>query len=444
MTKNNSKNLEIYIHIPFCVRKCSYCDFLSFPCDREGQRAYIEALFAEIEGKAPQYREYQLTSIFIGGGTPSILPGEWIGELLDRIRKCFVLKGKVSPCDNVADGVMDGMTEDMAADMADRMAGLEMEAERLSEKRSEETAVEITIEVNPGTADAEKLASYYRAGINRLSIGLQSADDEELKQLGRIHNYEAFLDTYRAAREAGFANINVDIMSALPGQTLESYRRTLGKVLALTPPPEHISAYSLIVEEGTPFAQWDEEGKLDLPDEDCERAMYEETKRILGEAGLYRYEISNYARPGYECRHNCGYWERVDYVGFGIGAASLVENKRFNNGSDLQKYLADSLGCCENMQELSKEEQMEETMFLGLRMTRGVSLAAFEETFGQTVEQVYGAVIEKNIRDGLLEYRGISEDMEASAEMDTKAACYLALTEKGLDVSNYVMSDFIM
>lgn len=392
MTKNNLKNLEIYIHIPFCVRKCSYCDFLSFPCDREGQKAYMEALFAEIEGKSAKYSDYQVTSVFIGGGTPSILPGEWITELMDRIRNCFCF----------------------------------------AENAEHVIVPEITIEVNPGTVDAEKLTIYQQAGINRLSIGLQSADDEELQKLGRIHSYEQFLDTYVAAREVGFANINVDIMSALPGQSLDSYRRTLEKVLSLTPAPEHISAYSLIVEEGTPFAQFDEEGMLDLPDEDCERAMYEETKRILGEAGLYRYEISNYARPGYECRHNCGYWERVDYVGFGIGAASLVGNKRFNNGSDLQKYLTDPLGCCENMQELSKEEQMEETMFLGLRMTRGVSLSEFEKTYGQTMEEVYGSVIERNIRDGLLEYRMDPTGME------------VALTEKGLDVSNYVMSDFII
>ncbi|MBE5893702.1 MAG: radical SAM family heme chaperone HemW [Lachnospiraceae bacterium] len=417
MTKSNFRNLEIYIHIPFCVRKCSYCDFLSFPCDREGQRAYIEALFAEIEGKAEKYREYRVTSVFIGGGTPSILPGEWIEELLERIRNCFRVGSDIN---NTAESV----------------------CQKEPENTWKYTQPEITIEVNPGTVDAKKLAAYYRAGVNRLSIGLQSAEDEELKMLGRIHNYEAFLDTYQAAREAGFANINVDIMSALPGQTLDSYRRTLGKVLSLTPAPEHISAYSLIVEEGTPFARWDEEGILDLPDEDCERAMYEETKRILGEAGLYRYEISNYARPGYECRHNCGYWERVDYVGFGIGAASLVANTRFNNGSDLQKYLTDPLGCSENMQVLSKEEQMEETMFLGLRMTRGVGLAAFAETYGQTMEQVYGPVIQKNISDGLLEYRMLSEGMGKCAEV--YEARYLALTEKGLDVSNYVMADFIM
>ena len=390
MTKNKLKNLEIYIHIPFCVRKCSYCDFLSFPCDREGQRAYIEALFAEIEGKAAEYRDYQVTSVFIGGGTPSILPGEWIEELMGRLKSSFAFGS------------------------------------------AEENCLEITIEVNPGTADVQKLEAYYRAGINRLSIGLQSADDDELKMLGRIHDYKAFLETYQAARTVGFTNINVDIMSALPGQTLASYRSSLEKVLSLMPPPEHISAYSLIVEEGTPFAKWDAEGKLNLPDEDSERAMYEETKQILAKAGLYRYEISNYARHGYACRHNCGYWERADYLGFGIGAASLVGNRRFNNGSDLQKYLKDPMECCENLQELSKEEQMEETMFLGLRMTKGVNGKEFKKNYGQTMEQIYGPVIEKNIRDGLLEYR-TERDME-----------YLALTEKGLDVSNYVMSDFIL
>lgn len=375
--------LELYIHIPFCVRKCNYCDFLSSPADRGTQEAYMAALFSEIAGRATEYREYEVTSVFIGGGTPSVVEAKWMVQLMELLRERFCLSGDA----------------------------------------------EVTIEVNPGTVDAEKLKAYHCAGINRLSIGLQSAKDEELKRLGRIHTSQQFLETYEAARAAGFDNINVDVMSALPGQTLQSYRQTLQKVLALTPPPEHISAYSLIVEEGTPFADWEREGRLDVPDEDCERLMYEETKRILAEAGFHRYEISNYAREGFACRHNCGYWQRVDYAGFGIGAASLIENVRFSNNRDLQKYLENPLGQRSEVQVLSVAEQMEEFMFLGLRMTQGVNVESFRQNFGHTLTQVYGEVIEKNVKDGLLYYHTSGE--------------FLALTKRGLDVSNYVMAQFL-
>lgn len=386
---DKSNLLEIYIHIPFCVKKCNYCDFLSAPCTREQQDAYMAALFAEIEGWAQEYGEYTVTSVFIGGGTPSVVDAGRIAGLMDLIRLKFAV------------------AED----------------------------AEISIEVNPGTADREKLQRYYDAGINRLSIGLQSAKDDELKMLGRIHTYEQFEETYTAARNVGFTNINVDVMSALPGQTLESYRETLYRILQLTPIPEHISAYSLIVEEGTPFARWQQEGRLDLPDEDCERNMYEETKRILGEAGFHRYEISNYAREGYECRHNLGYWKRTDYVGFGIGAASLIHNERFHNDSDFGQYLKNPLDCRCDLQKLSVKDQMEETMFLGLRMTAGVSAEAFAEMYHMTLEEVYGEVIRKNLHNGLLMYRRVNGT--ASEKQ------YLALTEKGLDVSNYVMSLFL-
>lgn len=383
--KIEGKQLELYFHIPFCVRKCNYCDFLSAPCTAEQQEAYMGALFAELEGRAGEYREYTVTTIFIGGGTPSMLPGKMVAELLMRIRERYTV---------------------------DRKA-------------------EITIEVNPGTVDGEKLKSYYSAGVNRLSIGMQSAQEEELRRLGRIHTYEQFRETYQLARKSGFSNINVDVMSALPGQSLASYQDTLEKLLHLDPMPEHISAYSLIVEEGTPFAEWEAEGGLHLPDEDCEREMYEETKRILEKEGFGRYEISNYARAGYECRHNCGYWTRKNYVGFGIGAASMVENERFQNGSDLQEYLKNPLQCRSRKQRLAVSEQMEETMFLGLRMTKGISEAEFFECYGRTLETVYGDVIEQNVKMGLLQYR------EENGER------YLQLTERGLDVSNYVMSQFL-
>lgn len=389
------KKLELYFHIPFCVRKCLYCDFLSAPGDEATKNAYMEALLTEVRERAEEYGEYVVDTVFIGGGTPSVVEGVWIERLMALVREVF----------------------------------------HLSEK------AEITIEVNPGTVDAKKLKQYFGAGINRLSIGLQSAKDEELKGLGRIHTWKQFLDTYQLARKAGFSNVNVDVMSALPGQTFESYCETLEVLMRLKPQPEHVSAYSLIVEEGTYFGELYEAGKLSLPDEDCERAMYEATAEILGKAGYERYEISNYAKKGFACRHNCGYWRRVDYVGFGIGAASLVADGRFQNGSDMGEYLATPLGCRSRVQRLTIKEQMEEFMFLGLRETRGISVKKFYETFGKPIEMVYGDVIEKNIADGLLEYLGAETATDTKSEVTDR---HLALTLRGMDISNYVMAQFLL
>ncbi len=382
----NPKELELYIHIPFCVKKCSYCDFLSAPATEQTREAYMAALFAEIEGRAKDYKDRIVTSVFIGGGTPSLLSGDCINQLMEYIWEGFTL------------------AED----------------------------AEITMEVNPGTATAEKLTAFYATGINRLSIGMQSAQEQELKILGRIHDFNGFCQVYREAVEAGFTNINVDVMSGLPGQTLASYRDTLEKVLHLEPMPQHISAYSLIVEEGTPFAAMAERGELPLPEEDTERAMYEETIEVLAGYGFHRYEISNYALDGYECRHNVGYWIRRDYLGFGIGAASLIDNVRFQNGRDLNTYLAHPFACREEEQSLTTQEQMEETMFLGLRLVRGVSYEDFEKQYGKNLEEVYGEVIAKNAADGLLTVR----------EEENRGR-YLALTKRGLDVSNYVMAQFL-
>ena len=420
------RELELYFHIPFCVRKCLYCDFLSAPADGRTKARYMEALIRETEERAGDYRDYRVVSVFVGGGTPSIVSPEQLCRLLETARSGFEL------------------AED----------------------------AEITVEVNPGTVDEKMLRCYRRAGVNRLSIGLQSADNRELAALGRIHTYGQFLGTYHTARKCGFSNINVDLMSALPGQTLSDYLATLEKVLALA--PEHISAYSLIVEEGTPFYEMEQKGSLALPDEECDRLMYEKTGELLEKAGYHRYEISNYARPGHECHHNCGYWRRRDYLGLGTGAASLIGNRRFRNGDSLEAYLADPLRVREEVQELSLEEQMEEFMFLGLRMTEGVSVLEFETAFGKRMEEVYGTVIEKNIRDGLLEYRdrvpseepagegaevcgqgGRHGDPEADGktEMYGQAAFHaaegtggrcLVLTRRGLDVSNMVMAQFLL
>ena len=422
------RELELYFHIPFCVRKCLYCDFLSAPADGRTKARYMDSLNRETEERAGDYRNYRVVSVFVGGGTPSTVSPEQLCRLLEIVRADY----------------------DLAVD------------------------AEITVEVNPGTVDERMLRCYRQAGVNRLSIGLQSADDRELAVLGRIHTYGQFLETYYTARKCGFSNINVDLMSALPGQTLSDYLGTLEKVLGLEPAPEHISAYSLIVEEGTPFYEMDRKGALVLPDEECDRLMYEKTGELLEKAGYRRYEISNYARPGCECRHNCGYWRRREYLGLGIGAASLIGNCRFRNGDSLAAYLDDPLGVREEEEELSLEEQMEEFMFLGLRMTEGVPVSEFEALFGKRPEQVYGAVIEKNIRDGLLEYRSreasgepVREEAESCGEGgahrdpeeggkaeiygqtafhaagETERRC-LALTKKGLDVSNMVMAQFLL
>lgn len=375
------KKLGLYIHIPFCVKKCNYCDFLSAPSSKQVQIAYMDTLQKEIEEKAIAYKDWCVDTIFIGGGTPTSVPYETVVKMMDTVRAEFCL----------------------------------------------DKDCEITIECNPGTVTSEALKTYRAAGINRLSIGLQSADDELLKELGRIHTYEQFLETYTWARKAGFENINVDVMAGLPGQTLEQYEDTLRKVTELD--IAHISAYSLIVEEGTPFFKLYEEDKLDLPDEETERQMYYRTKEILGAAGFNRYEISNYAKKRCECRHNVKYWRREDYLGLGLGASSCMENVRFKNTDWLDEYVMENkyMDKCE-VQELSKEECMEEFMFLGLRMTEGVSKTKFADTFGVTMDKVYGPVLSK-----LKEQKLIAEEGDL-----------VCLTEYGLDVSNRVWVEFLL
>ena len=284
---------------------------------------------------------------------------------------------------------------------------------------------EITIEANPGTLSKEKLFLYRNVGINRLSLGLQSPEAAELKSLGRIHTYEEFLESFSLAREAGFQNINVDLMCALPEQTYEGWVRNLRTVAALH--PEHISAYSLIIEEGTPFAK----RKLNLPDEDTEYRMYEDTAGILREYGYEQYEISNYAKKSLACQHNVGYWTRKEYLGLGLGAASLWGNQRFSNTPDFSLYLNNS-GFPEKIrgdrETLSLEAEMSEFMFLGLRMTKGVSKAEFLEGFGVPIESVYGNVLDKYKSVGLLE------------EKEGR----IFLTRAGIHVSNGVMAEFLL
>lgn len=377
--KNNRRiPLELYVHIPFCVRKCQYCDFLSGPSDEETKDRYIEALLKEIRA-AEHTEDYEIVSVFIGGGTPSALKAEAIASIMSTLQEQFFF------CEDA----------------------------------------EVTIEANPGTVDLEKLTIYHNVGINRLSLGLQSTDAEELKLLGRIHSYEEFLKSYEWAREAGFSNINIDLMFAIPGQTGEAWRQHLYQVAELN--PEHISAYSLIIEEGTPFA----EQNLDLPDEDTEYQMYEDTAEILERYGYRQYEISNYAKQGYMCRHNAGYWQRREYLGFGLGASSLYRGMRFSNTRRMQEYLKESRNpdqIRKDVTVLSRNERIEEFMFLGLRMTEGISEKKFEENFDVRLMDVYGDILQKYEETGFMEH------------IETK----WRLTRKGIHVSNHILADFLL
>ena len=381
MKSKETAALEIYVHIPFCVKKCDYCDFLSGPAAKERQEAYVEALLREIEAQKPDEQE-QVVSVFVGGGTPSAIQPQWIGQIIDKLKEKFTFSPEA----------------------------------------------EITMEANPGTLTKEKLSIYKEHGINRISLGLQSTINEELRILGRIHTFEEFQESYRMVREAGFENINVDLMSAIPKQTYDKWVHNLRTVAELN--PEHISAYSLIIEEGTPFYDYFYENELDLPDEEEEYRMYEDTAEILREYGYEQYEISNYAKPGFACRHNIGYWKRTDYLGFGLGAASLYHGIRYHNTEDMEEYLADSsepLALRRDVQELSRQECQEEFMFLGLRMTKGISETEFEKTFGEGMPDKYQKILEKYEQSGFLE----------------KNQEWWCFSRKGIHVSNQILAEFL-
>lgn len=381
------KEMQLYIHIPFCVRKCAYCDFLSFAADEKTQEMYVKALIKELKFYGEKYKEKTISTIFFGGGTPSWLDEKQMSAIMEAVYQYF----------------------DVAKD------------------------AEITIECNPGTVTDEKFSAYKNAGINRLSIGLQSANDEELQILGRIHTFKQFLRTYEKARQYGFSNINVDLMSALPGQTVDSFMSSIKKVVHLK--PEHISAYSLIIEEETPFfekyrddvrRQERDEPTLFLPREEEVYEITKRTRNYLQEEGYHWYEISNFAKKGKECRHNIGYWKRVNYLGVGLGAASLLDEVRYTNITDLAEYIENPIQ--ERIgEQLSRKAQMEEFMFLGLRMTEGIHRQDFWDYFRVEIEGIYGDVLRKLQKDGLLQMQ------EAR----------ILLTEKGIDVSNYVLAQFL-
>ena len=379
--------LELYIHIPFCAKKCNYCDFLSFRTIPSVHTAYIGKLKEEIAYCAAKCEGRSVSSIYIGGGTPSVLEAELIESVMNMLFERFCV----------------------------------------------EEDAEISIECNPGSTLRHKFAAYKRCGINRLSIGLQSANNDELRTLGRIHSFEEFLKCYQGARMEGFNNINVDLINCIPGQTASTWKKTLKNIVMLK--PEHISVYNLIIEPGTPFFRMNEDGLLELPDEETDEEIDEFTRSYLKQTGYERYEISNWSKPSYECRHNIGYWTEREYLGMGLGAASFFDGMRFSDTSDLQRYLELDFSDPDiekklhiEKKELSREEEMEEFMFLGLRMTRGISATDFLVRFKVKVESVYGDKLKKFTDLKLMEKEGYR----------------YRLTERGMDVSNVIMSEFLL
>ena len=371
--------LALYFHVPFCAAKCAYCDFASYPRKEKDWSLYFDALRREVNAWSTKTDigllrgRYLVRSVFIGGGTPTLVPAEYIAQILDG-------------CRNIAP-----MAED----------------------------AEITLEGNPGTLTPQKLAVYRRAGVNRLSLGAQSFDDGLLSSLGRIHSAAQIGEAVRMARKAGFDNINLDLMYALPGQTMKQWERSLDAATALD--VEHLSAYSLIVEEGTPMAGRVARGEAVLPGDDEVNAMQRLAVERLGRAGFCRYEISNYARTGRECRHNLTYWRRGDYLGLGCAAHSLMMERRFANPASLEDYLSGAERAEE--ERLTRQDAMDETVMLSTRMTEGLDLDAWARTFGEDFLRARGKTVERLSRGGYVECR------------DGR----LRLTTRGMEVHNAVV-----
>lgn len=374
---------SLYIHIPFCKAKCHYCDFVSFARCESQYESYVNALCQELEQRSTELQQDSIRTIFIGGGTPTVLSEHQIAKIMDTLVKNY------------------NILEDC----------------------------EISMESNPGTLTQEKIDYIGRSPINRISMGLQSTHDQLLKRLGRIHSYEVFNKNYEDLRKAGISNINVDLMFGLPDQNLAQFKESLQVVASLS--PEHISAYGLIVEEGTPFYKAYEQDRLPLPQEEVERNMYHLCNQFLGEQGYKHYEISNYAKPSRECRHNMVYWQLEDYVGFGVSAHSYHQGYRYENTSSLDDYLkqADQGEFISyNKMQVDSKSLMEEFMFLGLRLLKGVERESFQHRFGRSIEEVYQGKIEKLCGQDLL--------------MLEKGRYHL--TKRGLDLSNQVLSDFLL
>ena len=377
------KEIGIYIHIPFCIQKCYYCDFCSFDKLQNKQAEYVDALIKKIKNTHNK-SELLIKTVYLGGGTPSILNANELKQVMEAIKTNFLLS---KDC-------------------------------------------EITVEMNPGTVTKEKLQIYKDSGINRLSIGLQSTNDEILKELGRIHNYKQFEDIYEEARALGFNNINVDLMIGLPNQTIDDVSKSLKDIIQKN--PEHISVYSLILEDDTKLKNLIEEGNLSLPDEDTERAMYWTVKNTLEKNGYNHYEISNFSKLGYESKHNTDCWNQKEYIGFGIAAHSYFNNIRYSNICDINEYVKNINSkdfeknvIIHEIQE--KQDKMNEYMILGLRMIKGVNEQVFKEKFSKDINDVYKKSIEKLI----------------NLELISNEKGIIKLTKKGIDFANIVWEEFV-
>lgn len=365
----------LYVHIPFCLQKCKYCDFNSFTFSGEDKKKYLAALFREME----KYKGSCVDSVFVGGGTPTALNTSEMKELLLKIRENFSL----------------------SADC------------------------EFTVEANPKTVDADKLDVMLSGGVNRLSVGVQSFTDTELARLGRVHTAAEAKQTITLARKRGFKNISIDLMCAIPGQTAETFRETLAEAFAAN--PEHISCYSLILEENTPLYEENERGLLNLPNEDEEREIYEIACRELEKNGYAQYEISNFAKKGFESRHNKKYWECGEYIGLGLSAHSYLDGARFSNTESFSEYTGGHFSE-ENAEILGEDDKMSEFMFMGLRMVRGVSETEFFRRFGKDIKKVYSKQLSKFIKMGMIEEEN----------------GFFRLTHEALSVSNQIMCEFII
>ena len=383
MDKNE---IGIYIHIPFCMKKCFYCDFVSYANKEDMIEKYIKALEKEIKIKAEENKLLKINTIYIGGGTPSFIDSKHIVYIINAIKESFNVKENA----------------------------------------------EITIEVNPGTVTKNKLEDYIKCGINRISIGLQTTNNELLKQIGRIHTYEQFLETYNLIRMVGFNNINVDLMLALPNQTIKDLEDSLNKVIMLK--PEHISVYSLILEEKTKLYDLVESGKLELLDESIERNMYWKVKNILEQNGYKHYGISNFAKQGYESKHNLNCWNQEEYLGMGVAAHSYLNSKRYSNTENLEQYinkLLEEEGIKNDIvtvhEEQTLEDKQKEYMLLGLRKIEGVKISDFKNKFVQNPIYVCRKELDKLVKEDLIQ---VEENN-------------IKLTKKGLDLANLVFEEFV-